>query len=209
MRLVVNPLSQRGAYGDAERQVVSLRAAREARTEMSRWPGYQPSPLRALTALGGRLGLSEVLYKDESERFSLGSFKALGGGYAAGRELQRRLQRELGTAAELADVYAGRHARQLKSLTLCCATDGNHGLSVAHAAERVGCSCVVFMHEHASERKAAAIRSQGAEVRFTPGTYDDSVRIARAAAQTPGWVLIADTWGCLRRPRRILHNLLR
>jgi diaminopropionate ammonia-lyase family len=81
----------------------------------------------------------------------------------------------------------------LAELTLCCATDGNHGLSVAHAAKRFGCRCVVFMHAHAPEYKAAAIRRQGAEVRRIAGTYDDSVRIARATACDSSWVLIADT----------------
>jgi hypothetical protein len=31
-------------------------------------------------------------YEDEAARFALGSFTALGGGYAAARELQRRLR---------------------------------------------------------------------------------------------------------------------
>jgi diaminopropionate ammonia-lyase len=49
------------------------------------------------------------------------------------------------------------------------------------------------MHQNASTRKAEAISCQGAEIRRIAGTYDDSVRIARDAADSPGCILIADT----------------
>jgi diaminopropionate ammonia-lyase len=86
--------------------------------------------------------------------------------------------------------------RELKSagpVTLCCATDGNHGRSVAFAAKRFGCSAVVYMHENALEYKADAIRSLGAQVVRTAGTYDDSVRIVKKTAEENGWLLISDT----------------
>ena len=194
MELTLNPRSHRESYTAAEQRVLSLQSSQEALAEMRRWPGYAPTPLRTLGKLAASLGLQEILYKDEASRFALGSFKALGGGYAAARELQRRLRATFGVDAVLSDIHSGKYAAELKSYTLCCATDGNHGLSVAHAARRFGCHCIVFMHQNASARKAEAIARQGAEVRRTPGTYDDSVRIARDAADNnPGYVLIADT----------------
>jgi diaminopropionate ammonia-lyase len=81
----------------------------------------------------------------------------------------------------------------MKPVTLCCATDGNHGRSVAFAARRQGCECVVYMHEHAPAAKEAAIRALGARVVRVSGTYDDSVRLARKSAEQEGWVLVADT----------------
>jgi diaminopropionate ammonia-lyase len=193
MELVLNSRSHRQSYTAAERRVLSLQASQEALAEMRRWPGYAPTPLRTLGKLATSLGLQEILYKDEGARFALGSFKALGGGYAAARELQRRLRAEFGIAAALSDIHSGKYAAELKSCTLCCATDGNHGLAVAHAARRFGCHCIVFMHQNASARKAEAISCQGAEIRRIAGTYDDSVRIARDAADSPGCILIADT----------------
>ena len=83
--------------------------------------------------------------------------------------------------------------RQPGQVTLCCATDGNHGRSVAFAAKRHGCRCVVFMHEQASAAKAAAIEHLGARVVRMPGTYDDTIHHARATAAQEGWLLIADT----------------
>jgi len=194
MDFLLNPSANRDPLAPHQQRVVSLNAAREALSEMQRWPGYAPTPLRSLGSLAQRLGLRAISYKDESGRFSLGSFKALGGAYAAGCELRRRLHDRFAIEASLADVFDGRHATPLKSFTLCCATDGNHGQSVAYAARRLGCSCVVFMHEHAPESKARAIRSLGADVRRTRGTYDDSVAIAqREVARNPTWILIADT----------------
>src|SRR3972149_9143738 len=52
-------------------------------------PGYTPTPLVPLPALAAELGLGEVWLKDESRRFGLGAFKALGGAYALHRLLER------------------------------------------------------------------------------------------------------------------------
>jgi diaminopropionate ammonia-lyase len=49
------------------------------------------------------------------------------------------------------------------------------------------------MHEHASNAREKLMLGLGATVHRTPGTYDDSVRIAREAVGNSGWVLIADT----------------
>ncbi len=47
-------------------------------SEISSWPGYRQTPLRHLTSLADELGLAHIAYKDEANRFGLGSFKALG-----------------------------------------------------------------------------------------------------------------------------------
>lgn len=64
----------------------NLRGWEEAIQEVTSWPEYEPQPLRALPGLAARLGVGQLFYKDESERFArrLGSFKALGAPYAGG-----------------------------------------------------------------------------------------------------------------------------
>ncbi|WP_332767883.1 diaminopropionate ammonia-lyase [Phenylobacterium sp.] len=173
MRLVLNPFATRGPYTPEEARITTRAAAEDARREIRHWPGYAPSPLRPLNAVAAELKLGQVLLKDESGRLGQGSFKSLGGAYAAALKL-----REIGGDGPV---------------TLCCATDGNHGRSVAFAASRLGCSAVVYMHENALEYKADAIRALGAQVVRTPGTYDDSVRVAKADAEREGWLLISDT----------------
>jgi diaminopropionate ammonia-lyase len=193
VQLYRNPSAHRGPTTAAEHRIVSLQSSTEARTEIRQWAGYSPTPLYSLTPFAQRFGVSEVLYKDEATRFSLGSFKALGGAYAAAREVQRLLRARTGADVSLRALFSGACARETAAITLCCATDGNHGVSVAYAAESMGCRCVVFMHGNASRSRESHMLGLGAAVRRTPGTYDDSVRIARDAVRDFGWVLIADT----------------
>ena len=49
---------------------------------ISRWRSYRATPLLKLNKLQKNLKLNNVFYKDESKRFHLKSFKALGGAYA-------------------------------------------------------------------------------------------------------------------------------
>jgi diaminopropionate ammonia-lyase len=190
--LKINSNAHRRPCSAAEQRIVSLQSAAAALDEIRRWPGYFRTPLHKLTRLANSIGTSEVLYKDESARFSLGSFKSLGGAYAGAREVQRMLAAH-GEQASLRSLFAGECAEKASAITLCCATDGNHGVSVAFAAKNLGCHCVILMHEHASQAREVKMRQLGATVRRIAGTYDDSVRLAREAAQNHGWVLIADT----------------
>jgi diaminopropionate ammonia-lyase len=114
MRIVLNPLASRSDYSAREKLVVSQALALDAKAEISRWPGYAPTPLRKLDVLATKLGVGALYYKDESGRLGQGSFKILGGAYAASLKLAK-----LGSKDRV---------------TLCCATDGNHGRSVAFAA---------------------------------------------------------------------------
>ncbi|MGY6634681.1 MAG: diaminopropionate ammonia-lyase [Alkalilacustris sp.] len=178
-----------------------------ARAAISAWPGYAPTPLVALPGLAGGLGVGAIHYKDESHRFGLGSFKALGGAYAVARVILRRAA-EAGRSATMDDLLAGRLADIAGDLTVCCATDGNHGRSVAWGAQRFGAGCVIFIHATVSEGRRAAIAAFGAEVRRTRGNYDDSVREAEATAAREGWVVVSDTsWpGYTDIPRDVMQG---
>ena len=49
---------------------------------ISSWRSYRATPLLRLNKLQKNLKLNNIFYKDESKRFHLKSFKALGGAYA-------------------------------------------------------------------------------------------------------------------------------
>ena len=49
---------------------------------ISSWRSYRATPLLKLNKLQKNLKLNNIFYKDESKRFHLKSFKALGGAYA-------------------------------------------------------------------------------------------------------------------------------
>ena len=165
-----------------------------ALAEIQSWPGYRSTPLRSLPGMARAVGIGELLYKDESGRFGLGSFKALGGPYAVYRYLVRELaERGIPPPVSASELMAGKHAEIVSRLTVACATDGNHGRSVAWGAKMFGCACVVFIHAHVSKAREAAIASYGARVIRISGNYDDSVERAADDAQTHGWQVVSDT----------------
>ena len=68
-----------------------------AQAEITSWPGYAPTPLLSLPVLARRMRVGELHYKDESGRFGLGSFKALGGAYAVANVLRHRVMPRAGS----------------------------------------------------------------------------------------------------------------
>ena len=167
---------------------------RRARAEITAWPGYAPTPLRDLPAIAAQAGVAMLRLKDEAERFGLGSFKALGGAYAVAQLLIGELARRgVAPAAGSADLLAGRFAEATRTVTVTCATDGNHGRAVAWGAQRFGCRCVIFIPHKVSQARADAIAQYGAELRRVSGTYDDAVREAARVAAEQGWYVVSDT----------------
>ena len=91
---------------------------------------------------------------------------------------------------------------------MTCATDGNHGRSVAWGAERFGARCVIFVHETVSQGRRDAIAKYGAEIRVVPGTYDDAVRAAQRTANAENWFVVSDTSyaGYTEVPRDVMQG---
>lgn len=209
-RLIANPRAAGpdAPYGPAQQAVLNQAAFAAARDEIRQWPGYAPTPLVALPGLARDLGLGAVWYKDESGRFGLGSFKALGGAYAVFRLLAREVAARTGEPVGAADLAAGRHRDIVSGITVTCATDGNHGRSVAWGARTFGCRCVIYIHETVSEGRRDAIAAFGAEVVRTPGNYDDSVRRAAEDAANNGWFVVSDTSyeGYVDVPRDVMQG---
>lgn len=165
---------------------------RDARREITTWPGYAPTPLVPLPGVARAAGVARIDYKDEAERFELASFKALGGAYAVLRVLQQELAKD-GIHVGAAELIARAHDDRVRGITVCCATDGNHGRSVAWGAQMFGCACAIYIHENVSADREAAIAAFGARMVRLTGDYDASVRAAARDADTNGWHLVADT----------------
>lgn len=181
-------------YGPRQQAVLGGEAYQQAAAQIRRWPGYAPTPLRELRGLARAAGVAQIHYKDEADRFGLGSFKALGGAYAVSRLLLREIRERLGVAeASVDDLLAGRYRDLTQGITVTCATDGNHGRSVAWGAQRFGCQCVIYIHATVSEGRKRAIEQYGAQVVRTDGNYDDSVRQAAVDAERLGRFVVSDT----------------
>jgi diaminopropionate ammonia-lyase len=209
-RLISNPrLSRSEPYGsDGRQEVLSLAAFADARREITSWPGYKPTPLRRLSKLAGAIGIADILYKDEGERFGIGSFKALGGAYAVLRLLQRHVLGSKQATPAARELAAGRYNEVTHSVTVTCATDGNHGRSIAWGARTFGCRCVIYLPETVSDGRRRAIEAFGAEVRAVSGSFDDAVRQAATDAAANGWHVVPDTSaeGATEAPRDVMQG---
>jgi diaminopropionate ammonia-lyase len=130
-------------------------------------PGYAPTPLVDCQRLADSLGVRSLHVKDESHRFGLNAFKALGASFA-----MHRLAR--------ADAI------------FSAATAGNHGRAVAWSARRLGCSAKIFVPAITVPARIAAIRREGADVCIVDGSYEDAVRRCDRESRERGWQVISD-----------------
>lgn len=159
---------------------------------------YQETPLAALDHLAARLGVGGIYVKDESKRFGLNAFKALGASYAVHRLLSEE-------AEETAEMFcaetvcgAGDTVNPAfpggKDKVFVTATDGNHGKGVAWSAWQAGGRAFVFMPKGSRQCRVDAIAAIGdTKVTVTDWNYDDTVRHAYRFARENGYYFVQDT----------------
>ena len=141
----------------------------EAYKIISDWENYAPTPLLLLDKLSTELKLKRIFYKDESKRFHLKSFKALGGSYAVEK------------------ITKGN-----KEIVISTATAGNHGRSVAWGSKKLGLKCKIFISEYVSETRAEAMRGFGADVIRVKGNYEDSLNECIKQSNQNNWQIVQD-----------------
>ena len=141
----------------------------EAYKIISDWENYAPTPLLLLDKLSTELKLKRIFYKDESKRFHLKSFKALGGSYAVEKI-----------------------AKGNKEIVISTATAGNHGRSVAWGSKKLGLKCKIFISEYVSETRADAMRGFGADVIRIKGNYEDSLNECIKQSNQNNWQIVQD-----------------
>lgn len=176
---------------DAE--TLGVAAADEVERHLSFRGNHAATPLVALPGLAAEIGVAAIHVKDEGHRLGLGSFKALGGAYAVIRLVLEQAEKELGRPVDIADLHSPEVLAVARTMTVACATDGNHGRSVAQGAQLVGARAVIFVHSGVSDERVAAIARFGADMIRVDGTYDDSVREAARTADANGWTIVSDT----------------
>lgn len=187
------------------RDIVGIASGRVAEQQIARWPGYRISPLHKLDGFAADCGVAAVFYKDESERFGLKSFKALGGSYAVAQQLLRVIEHTTGKRANMDDLFRRRFDNVVSGVTVATATDGNHGRSVAWGAQLFGCQCVIYIHADVSRYREEKMAEYGADVRRISGNYDDSLKEAAKAALQHDWIIVSDNSyeGYLEIPKHV------
>ena len=141
----------------------------EAYKAISNWDNYSPTPLISLNKLNDKLKLNKIFYKDESKRFHLKSFKALGGAYAVEKIIKGNDKKVISTA-----------------------TAGNHGRSVAWGSQKNNLECKIFISEFVSESRAQVMRSFGADVIRVKGNYEDSLNECIKQSKKNNWQIVQD-----------------
>lgn len=172
---------------------LGLAGAEEAERFLGHRDNHAETPLHALPALAGELGIGMLHVKDEGQRLGLGSFKALGGAYAVMQLVLEEAGKRLGRSVDVAELHGANVKAIAAGMTFACATDGNHGRSVAQGAGLVGARSVIFVHSGVSDERVAAIARFGAEIVRIAGDYDQSVREAARVAAERGWTVVSDT----------------
>ncbi len=159
-------------YSFDKKQILNSLSEKEiddAYSSISKWEGYAPTPLISLNKLSKELNLNKIYYKDESKRFDLKSFKALGGAYAVEKVTQGN-----------------------KDIVVATATAGNHGRSVAWGARRLGLKCKIFISEFVSEARGQAMSDLGADVIKVEGNYEKSLIECIKQSTENNWQIVQD-----------------
>jgi len=151
------------------------------------------TPLLRLPGLATELGIGELFVKDESGRLGLASFKAMGGTYAVFRVVKEAAERVLRQPIPYERLLDDDIKPITRQITVCCATDGNHGRSVAMGAKLIGCRAIIFLHKGVSEARERAIRDLGGETVRVDGVYDDALTYASKQAADHDWTVVTDT----------------
>ena len=150
------------------------------------WPDHASTPLIDAPVIASRAGVGQVLLKLETER-PFGNFKSLGGTIAGLKAIARALG-----APDIGQLLADPGKFGVRP-TLLCASDGNHGLSVAAAAHRAGAGARIYLPAAVGADRADRIEALGAKVVRVAGTYDAAVSAAAQAGAAGEGLLIPDT----------------
>jgi len=150
-------------------KTISKQEIDDAYLSISKWKNYHPSPLLLLNKLSKELKLNKIYYKDESKRFDLKSFKALGGAYAVEK------------------IVKGN-----KEIIISTATAGNHGRSVAWGARRLGLKCKIFISEYVSKTRSKVMEDLGADVVRVKGNYEKSLMECIKQSTKNNWQIVQD-----------------
>lgn len=171
---------------------LNLESAKKVQSFHASFPVYKETPLVELKHTAKSMGLGNIYIKDESYRFGLNAFKVLGGSYAIGNYLAKRLGKSI-TEMPYEKLVSGEIKRELGDITFVTATDGNHGRGVAWTAKQLRQKSVVYMPKGSAEERLMNIRAEGADASITDLNYDEAVRLANSQAEQKGWVMVQDT----------------
>lgn len=192
--LIKNPMAVNTSEYESDLQsILNLEGFRAASIQIRSLPSYAPTPLWQLSGLARLAGVDSIWYKDESVRFDLGSFKALGTVYALFQVLAAEVVKRTNQLNVSAiEILSGKYAPITSGITVTAPTNGNYGIALAWASRLFGCDSVIYFPNHTSWTYEEAITSLGAKVVRVGKTYDASSRQCATDAKRFGWLIVSD-----------------
>lgn len=171
---------------------LNMEVAKKVNNFHRTFPGYKMTPLVQLESLAEKLMVSGIYIKDESHRFGLKAFKVLGGSYAIGEYIAKRLGEPIENLS-FDRMVSDDVRKRLGPLTFISATDGNHGRGVAWTVNQLRQNAVIYMPKGSANERLENIRAEGASATITDLNYDEAVRLADEHSKEKGWILVQDT----------------
>jgi len=154
----------------------------------SMWGYYHPTPLIEMPALARHIAVNRIFVKDESQRFGLKAFYALGVSYALAVFLAKKFGLELSFDALQEYNFAFRQP----GLTVAAATNGNYGVAVAWFAHLLGLRAVIYVPERTSEELVQLLLAQKAEVKLVGKDFAEALQQLRQDSAEHNWFIIQD-----------------
>jgi threonine synthase len=161
-------------YGAASTALLAGGGVAGERTDVFRWLPLLPveapgpvlpaggTPLVSAPRLAARLGLAELLLKDET------------------RNPTRCLKDRATALGVTMALQAGRRE-------LYCASAGNAAISLAGFCANLGLTCHVYVPREVSETRLGWLRRYGADVHISRGNYDQAFDESEADGRANGW----------------------
>lgn len=132
---------------------------------------YRPTETVQLLEQAKTLNVGEIFLKDESSRFGMNAFKALGASFAI-HEILKSTQ---------------------KVGAFCTASAGNHGQAIAKYAKHHNKRAVIFVPKNTPTITVERISQHNPEIHQLQTDYQGACETAMEASHQYGWTLIQDT----------------
>ena len=151
-------------------------------------PVHAVTPLREVEFDG-----VAVLIKEESARFGIGSFKALGGVYAVLESARDLHAGKGGPRPGIEELFSDAYRSLQRDMQFVCASAGNHGIAVATGARLLGAKARIHLSAEVPEDFVARLNERGGDAVRSGVTYEESLDAALADARESNATLVADT----------------
>jgi diaminopropionate ammonia-lyase len=136
---------------------------------------YQRTKIISLKNLAKSFDIQNIYVKDESKRFSLDTFKALGPIYALYQFYNTLNLDKFSVELSYLNFFKASYLNQFGNYVFTTATDGNHGKALAWACKLIGQKSVIYVPSYTVQSRMDAIEEHTDSLIKINGTYQETV----------------------------------